>query len=246
MKKDKIEHESNKIRKDEGTSGVGIKKCIRCGRHCSITALQCERGEQYLKRLQRKDESSIPEKEESSGCRRERNQHRDVEREQCDGEHGRVHGHGGENHHGRHGCRMNGNNIQLEDGDDLRHIIRSCADHLYRRGGQKNGQRGILHILSHEEEITQRQLQDMLDIQPGSMSEILSKMEDKGLIERLKDDEDKRRMLVKLTRQGEEHVKEYRLGQRRQDPFSALQEEEKEQLKMLLLKLLTSWKQNRG
>lgn len=238
MENNKIEHEGN-------TSDIGIKNCIRCGRHCSITALQCERGEQYLKRFQRKDESSIPEKEETPGCRRERNQYRGMEREGCTGEHGRTHGHGRVNQRENHGCHMNGDNIQMEEGDDLRHIIRSCADHLYRRGGQKNGQRGILHILSREEEITQRQLQDMLEIQPGSMSEILSKMEDNGLIERLKDDEDKRRMLVKLTRQGEEHVKEYRLGKRRQDPFSALKDEEKEQLKMLLKKLLTSWKQSR-
>lgn len=92
--------------------------------------------------------------------------------------------------------------------------------------------------------MTQKQLQEMLEIQAGSISEILSKMEDNRLIERLKDHEDKRRMLVSLTQQGEEHVKEYRLGKKMGDSFSPLNDEEKEQLKILLLKLLDSWKQH--
>lgn len=252
MKKDKTKDKDKKMRPDTSpevcTPGTDGGYCTQCKRHCPLTALSCGRGERYyMERLQSEDAAGSGAQRESSGCGHERSQRKEMDREQIFMEHGKErkgngkHSHG---HHEHHRQAVDEAYDQLDTSENLRHLIRSCADYLYRRGGQRNGQGRILRILSHEGEMTQKQLQEMLEIQAGSISEILSKMEDNRLIERLKDHEDKRRMLVSLTQQGEEHVKEYRLGKKMGDSFSPLNDEEKEQLKILLLKLLDSWKQH--
>lgn len=88
--------------------------------------------------------------------------------------------------------------------------------------------------------MTQKELQDMLQIQPGSMSELLAKLEEKDLLLRRKDDEDKRRSILALTDAGREAAKE-RQGEKK-PLFDALDEAEQEELKRLLGKLLDSWK----
>lgn len=88
--------------------------------------------------------------------------------------------------------------------------------------------------------MTQKELQEILQIQPGSMSELLAKLEEKGLILRRKDEEDKRRSILTLTEAGQTVAKEQ---QREEKPlFEALDETEQEELKNLLGKLLDSWK----
>lgn len=61
--------------------------------------------------------------------------------------------------------------------DDLYNILRACGHHLYHRFGKDMGQGRILAILSERESITQKELQEMLRIQPGSATEILTKLE---------------------------------------------------------------------
>lgn len=126
--------------------------------------------------------------------------------------------------------------------DDLGSLMRTCGHFLYHSAGEKNGQGRIMHILSGKESISQKELQEQLGIQPGSMSEILAKMEVKGLIQRQKDEDDKRKTNVCITEAGKLHVQEYRKNKGKQDKFAALNEEQKEQLKELLSILLESWK----
>lgn len=144
-------------------------------------------------------------------------------------------------------------NIQVNDensqicsdyghGEDLEALMRACGHFLYHSAGERNGQGRIMHILSSREMISQMELQEILEIKPGSMSEILSKMEEKGLIERRKDEEDKRKTIVELTEAGKQHVIEYHELHKKKDKFQALSDEQKEQLKELLSILLKSWK----
>jgi DNA-binding MarR family transcriptional regulator len=90
--------------------------------------------------------------------------------------------------------------------------------------------------------MTQKELQDILRIQPGSLSEIVAKLEEKGLVRRQKDEEDRRRSVIELTETGREEA----LLQERQDDgsptFGALNEQEQEAMKAMLRKLLESWK----
>lgn len=58
--------------------------------------------------------------------------------------------------------------------------------------------------LNNHGAITQKELQDILEISSGALSEILQKMEDSGLIFRTKCAEDKRQVNISLTQQGRE------------------------------------------
>ena len=88
--------------------------------------------------------------------------------------------------------------------------MRQSGHYLFHHGGNEAyGQVRILRILSEADGISQKELQQKLAIKPGSASEILNKLEEKGL-----------------------------------NPaslFQVLTEEEQEQLRQLLTKLLTSW-----
>ncbi len=60
----------------------------------------------------------------------------------------------------------------------------------------------VLSLLSESEGLSQRKLALILDIRPQSLSELLGKLERDGLIERRKNDGDKRETLVSLTEAG--------------------------------------------
>ena len=139
-----------------------------------------------------------------------------------------------------HGCGR-GRELSYEK-DNLYSLMRACGHHLYVRSGRSAGQGRILAILLERSSMTQKELQDILRIKPGSMSEILAKMEEKGLIRRQKDTEDRRKSVLELTEYGRDEA----LLQERQGDgsptFGALSEEEQEELKKMLWKLLESWK----
>ena len=116
--------------------------------------------------------------------------------------------------------------------------MRSCGHILYHRGSAKSGQGRILHILEKERSIGQKDLQQMLKIKSGSVSEILTKLEKEGLIERSRDEADRRRVIITMTQKGREHAKLYN---EKRDWFHALNSEQQEQLKKLLQILLVSW-----
>ncbi|MBM9518697.1 MarR family transcriptional regulator [Desulforhopalus vacuolatus] len=100
------------------------------------------------------------------------------------------------------------------------------------------GQGRILHTLAREGSLSQRQLQDMFIMRSASVSELLLKLERKGLIQRERSTEDRRSFLVNLTEAGKAAIGES-AGDR--DPFSPLSLEEQEELQRLLGKLLHTW-----
>lgn len=126
--------------------------------------------------------------------------------------------------------------------DDLYNILRACGHYLYHRFGKDMGQGRILAILSERERMTQKELQEMLRIQPGSATEILAKLEEKGMIRRKRDERDKRCCIIELTEEGcEAFNKRKRQEGERASLFSSLDEAEQEELKRLLCKLLAGW-----
>lgn len=130
------------------------------------------------------------------------------------------------------------------DDNSLTALMMKCAHRVgHRPGGEGGrGQGRVLKVLSLAESMNQRELQSILDIQPGSLSEILSKLEAKGFIEREKSAEDKRMAVVRITDAGRERLEERRAAADRDKLFAALSEDEQAQLRSLLEKLLESWK----
>ena len=120
---------------------------------------------------------------------------------------------------------------------DLGHIMRF----LYEG---KASQKRILIILNELKTSTQRDLTEHLGIQPGSASEILSKLESAGLIIRTQNETDRRTTDVSLTDTGRELAVEA-LAQRQrrhEEMFSCISEEEKEKLLSLLERIYADWR----
>lgn len=119
---------------------------------------------------------------------------------------------------------------------DIKHTMR----YLYEgKGSQKN----ILILLHDVKQITQRELTERLGIQPGSVSEVLMKLENAGLILRTISEEDRRTSNIALTEMGEQMAQEatkQRTG-RHQEMFSCLTNEERTELLELLEKINTDW-----
>ncbi len=125
--------------------------------------------------------------------------------------------------------------------DSLGSLLDRCCHYLaHRIGGKKRGQESILTLISQHPGITQKGLAEALNIQPASVSELLMKLEKKGLVLREKDETDRRSIKVQLTADGRAHLAEPE-EEKSADPFLALSAEEQEQLRNLLKKLLTDW-----
>ena len=119
----------------------------------------------------------------------------------------------------------------LQDTEHLRRLLRRCGHFLYHQ--HNHGQQGtVLAMLAQFGPMNQRELQQKLSIKPGSVSELISKLEDKGCVDRTRD--------ITLTEKGACIA---RIHQERPDEtlFSALDPAEQAQLTALMEKLLGSW-----
>lgn len=135
------------------------------------------------------------------------------------------------NHHKHH-----------ETDNNLGGLLDRCGHHfVHRIGGKKRGQDSVLTVISQHPGITQKELAEILGIQPASVSELLMKLERKGLVLREKNENDRRSIKVQLTEDGRTHLAAPE--EESADPFQALSAEEQEQLCNLLGKLLTDWDQ---
>lgn len=135
------------------------------------------------------------------------------------------------------------NGARNEKQEDLYHLMRACGHILYHSGSSKTGQGRILHILDEEGDVSQKDLQAMLEIQSGSISEILAKLERDELIERRKDERDRRKVIVSMTDKGRDHARHYHEGPQEKDWFAALDDVQRDELGNLLQILLDSWKE---
>lgn len=120
---------------------------------------------------------------------------------------------------------------------EIAHTMRCIAE-------GKGSQKRILMLLLETGSITQSELTEQLGIQPGSVSEVLSKLEAAGLILRTSNKMDRRTADICLTASGE-HTAEEAYTQRltrHQQMFSGLSNEEKKTLLLLLEKVNEDWK----
>jgi DNA-binding MarR family transcriptional regulator len=129
----------------------------------------------------------------------------------------------------------------FDDSDDLFHLMRRCGHVLYHSQDQNNGQGRIVHILSVRGSISQHELQEILNIQPGSLSEIVGKLEAKGYLTKERDEKDQRRMILKVTALGRKSPEEKIYLKCREELFQSLSENEQKEMKKLLRKLLSDW-----
>ena len=105
-------------------------------------------------------------------------------------------------------------------------------------------QKRILRLIEESGCITQHALTGRLGVQPGSVSEVIGKLETAGLILRTPNPDDRRTSDIRLTPQGlaQAQLAAQQAQARRQEMFSCLSEEEKDVLLRLLEKLNADWK----
>ena len=129
---------------------------------------------------------------------------------------------------------------------ELLESMELCGHFLYHRRGGRRGQNRILGMLYREGEMTQKEVQNRLDIQSGSISEIVRKLEAKGLVKRKKHKDDKRNVVLTITDEGKEFYNENQRIKKQQEAviFNALSHDERRELKSLLDKLLADWEEN--
>ena len=128
----------------------------------------------------------------------------------------------------------------IEDSDLLALI--DMAGRMTQRlpqGGPAKRQTLVLSILAGRDALSQRELQQMLGIQPGSVSELLSKLEGKGYLTREKA-EDRRGNLLRITDAGRTAMPTAD-NDPEDDPFDVLTPEQQDQLSSMLRTLLNRW-----
>ena len=123
---------------------------------------------------------------------------------------------------------------------DMAKIIRHCTE---ARGGQGRA----LLLLQEHSVLTQRQLTEMMHIQPGSASELIRRLEDQDLIVRRPNREDARTWDVVLTAEGLKKAQQMKTDDADtvEQMFALLGDEDKDLLLGLLEKLDQGWDEYR-
>lgn len=122
----------------------------------------------------------------------------------------------------------------------------SRLNHQYSKMQPQNtdpfhGQHRCLSVLDTAGIVNQKNLAQALSIRPASVSEILTRMEQKGWILRRPSDKDKRVTLVSLTEEGRTQADQLRKDRARyhSNMLSGLTTDEKEQFSAALQKIKT-------
>jgi DNA-binding MarR family transcriptional regulator len=134
----------------------------------------------------------------------------------------------------------------LDTKEDLLDIMEIFSHKLYlMRGNGDNSQRRIAQILATADSMSQLELQNLLGIKSGSISEIVIKMEKKGYITRSKGADDKRKIVLRITKSGRDwhaNIQKVMLhNDDRQKWFSVLNDSEQKKLQKMLTRLMVSW-----
>ncbi len=118
----------------------------------------------------------------------------------------------------------------------LSHILRTLSD---GPGSQKH----VLTVLMDSDSLTQCELTEILRVKPGSVSEVLAKLEKAGLITRTENDKDHRTTDIRLTKSGRVRAEEAlnQRTKRQAEMFSCLTDPQKKELLHLLTKLSADW-----
>lgn len=129
---------------------------------------------------------------------------------------------------------------------ELLHGLGFCGHYLHFRNGGMSGRAPIICLIAKRGgQMTQQELGASFELKPGSLSEVLNKMETCGLIERKRNPEDRRQLTVRLTDAGFEQARLEQEGRTkfRAEAFTCLDDAEKLQLLDMLKRIRTRWEE---
>jgi DNA-binding MarR family transcriptional regulator len=129
----------------------------------------------------------------------------------------------------------------------IMHMSMNHAKVLFGQYDLKMGQAGILFILNHYGEMSQRELANKINVTPPSITAAIQKMEKLEFITRRPDDNDQRVMRLSLTEKGRsclKHIKEV-AAQMDEVLFREMSHEEKLLFRRLLIQMQQNLKRDK-
>ena len=131
------------------------------------------------------------------------------------------------------------NDINYSEYGMLGKLLDTCGHYFsHRVSGRRRGRTRILKIIAQRPGITQKELTEILGVQPASASELLMKLERTGYLQRAKNEQDRRSMCLTLTEEGQREAEKPEI---QTDPFQVLTQEEQDQFAAILQKLIADW-----
>ena len=131
--------------------------------------------------------------------------------------------------------KTNTHNDETKD-NRLRLLLHDVNKYVFFHAGPGAQQsRAISQLMNGP--MSQKDLQEKLGVQPASISELISKLETRGLVERSRSDTDRRVVILSLTEKALKMEKKNLDVRTSDELFLCLNEEEKDQLIRLLEKL---------
>lgn len=92
--------------------------------------------------------------------------------------------------------------------ENLFRLTRALCRHPRKDGRRSHGSGKLLSILGENDNVTSRELAELLDVRPSSLTEILTRLDGEGLVTRSVDENDKRVTRVSLTDAGKAMLNE--------------------------------------
>jgi len=117
---------------------------------------------------------------------------------------------------------------------------RLLARAFHRGDRGHHAQHRVLSIILERGTMPQSELLEILDVRSSSLSELMTKLENQGLITRARSEKDKRGFDVTATQKARDEFTGHADDTADTDLFSCLDETEQEQLKAILEKLIAS------
>ncbi|MFZ5890722.1 MAG: MarR family winged helix-turn-helix transcriptional regulator [Myxococcota bacterium] len=82
------------------------------------------------------------------------------------------------------------------------HGLESASKRMHRRLGVTGPQRLVLRIIGHYGRVSAGELSQVLHVHPSSLTGVLRRLQNAGLVQRESDVRDRRRVVLELTRRG--------------------------------------------
>ena len=128
--------------------------------------------------------------------------------------------------------------------ENLSRLLMVCGHRLYHSAAQGRTQTTVLHALHENGPTSQKDLQERLGIQPGSMSELVTKLENKGLLVRARDEADRRKVLLSLTVAGRAKIERQENKSQLPVRYEDLADDELDALSAMLERVIKGWKED--
>ena len=98
--------------------------------------------------------------------------------------------------------------------ESLLRLVRVMRRRPAETGQQSRGSRKLMRIIAAHSGASSRELADMMDIRPSSLTEMLNKLEESGIVVRTRDEKDMRVVRVSISELGAEELKRHKEARR--------------------------------